>query len=91
MEGDQDALNFSKSLKNNKKLKDSKFTQNKRAWYKEPFIFPKRPEVNKNSDGKPAAKKQNASPTNFICENCPVLEVSISELQKDLTLKTSEC
>ena len=86
-------LNFSKSLKKNKKLKDSKFPENKRGWYKEPFIFPKRPEVNKNSDGKPAAKKPkpNASPTNCICENCPVLQVSISELQKDLTLKTSEC
>ena len=93
MQGDKDALNFSKSLKKNKKLKDSKFPKNKRGWYKEPFIFPKRPEVNKNSDGKPAAKKPkpNASPTNCICENCPVLQVSISELQKDLTLKTSEC
>ena len=50
-------LNFSKSLKKNKKLKDSKFPENKRGWYKELFIFPKTPEVNKNSDGKPAAKK----------------------------------
>ena len=83
MQGDKDALNFSKSLKKNKKLKDSK----------EPFIFPKMPEVNKNSDGNPAAKKskRNAIPTNFICEKCPGLEVSISELQKDLNLKTSEC
>ena len=86
MQGDQDALNFSKSLKKTKKLKDSKF------WYKEPFIFPKTPEVNKNSDGKPAAKKpkRNASPTNFICEKYPVLQLSISEPQKDLTLKISE-
>ena len=86
-------LNFSKSLKKNKKLKDSKFPENKRGWYKELFIFPKTPEVNKNSDGKPAAKKpkRNASPTNFICENCPVLQVSISLLQEDITLKTSEC
>ena len=57
MQGDKDALNFSKSLKKNKKLKDSKFPENKRGWYKELFIFPKTPEVNKNSDGKPAAKK----------------------------------
>ena len=51
------------------------------------------PEINKNSDGEPAAKKpkQNASSTNVICENCPVLQVSISQLQEDLTLKTSEC
>ena len=50
-------------------------------------------EVKKYSDGKPAAKKpkSNASPTNFTCEEFPVLQVSVSELQKDLTLKTSEC
>ena len=50
-------------------------------------------EVKKYSDGKPAAKKpkSNASPTNFTCEDFPVLQVSVSELQKDLTLKTSEC
>ena len=78
MQGDKDALNFSKSLKKNKKLKGSKFSQNKRAWYKEPFIFPKRPEVNKISEGKPAAKKPkpNASRTNFICENCPKLQTT---------------
>ena len=29
MQGDKDALNFSKSLKKNKKLKDSKFSKNK--------------------------------------------------------------
>ena len=68
MQGDKDALNLSKSLKKNKKLKDPKFPKKERGWYKEPFIFPKTPEVNKNSDGKPAAKKpkRNASPTNFI-------------------------
>ena len=51
------------------------------------------PEVNKNSDGEPAAEKpkRNASPNDFICENCPVLQVSISQLQEDFTLKTSEC
>ena len=50
-------------------------------------------EVRKYSDGKPAAKKpkSNASPTNFNCEDSPVLQVSVSELQKVLTLKTSEC
>ena len=50
------------------------------------------PEVNKNSDDESVAKKpkQNANPTNFICESCPVLQVSISQLQEDLTLKTSE-
>ena len=59
--------------------------------YREPF-FLKTPEVNKNSDVEPAAKKPkpNTSP-NFNCENCPVLQVSISQLQNDLTLKTSEC
>ena len=58
MQGDKDALNFSKSLKKNKKL----------GWYKEPFIFPKTPEISRNSNGEPAAKKpkQNASPTNFF-------------------------
>ena len=73
MQGDKDALNFSKLLKKNKKL----------GWYKEPFIFPKTPEISRNSNGEPAAKKpkQNASPTNFFCENCPVLQVSISQLQ----------
>ena len=39
MQGDKDALNFSKSLKKNKKLKDSEFPKNKRGWYKEPFIY----------------------------------------------------
>ena len=93
MQDDKDALNFSKSLKKKKKLQDSKFSKNKIGWYSEPFIFPKTPEVNKKSDGEPAAKKpkRNASPTNFICENCPVLQVSISLLQEDITLKTSEC
>ena len=93
MQGDKDVLNFSKSLKKNKKLKDSKFSKKKIGWYSEPFIFPKTPDVNKNSDGEPAAKKpnRNASSTNFICENCPVLQVFISQLQEDLTLKTSEC
>ena len=93
MQGDKDTLNFSKPLKKNKKLKDSKFPKNKIGWYNEPFIFPKTPEVNKNSDGEPATKntKRNASPTKFICENCPDLPVSISQLQKDLSLKTSEC
>ena len=82
MQGDKDALSFSKSLKKNKKLKDSKFSKNKIGWYSEPFIFPKTPEVNKNFDGEPSAKKpkRNASPTNLICE-----------LQEDLTLKISEC
>ena len=93
MQGDKEALNFSKFLKENRKIKDTKFSRNKIGWYSEPFIFPKTPEVNKNSVGEPAAKKpkQNASPTNFICENCPVLEASISQLQEDLTLKVSEC
>ena len=93
MQGDKDALNFSKLLKKNRKIKDTKFSRNKIGWYIEPFIFPETPEVKKNSDGEPAAKKpkQNASPTDFICENCPALQVSISQLQEDLALKTSEC
>ena len=93
MQGDKDALNFSKSLKKNKKLKGSKFSKNKIGQYSEPFIFPKTPEVNKNSDGKSATKKKqrNASPTNLICENCPVLQDSISQLQEDLIVKTSQC
>ena len=92
MQGDKDALNLSKLLKKNKKMKKSKFSKNKKGWYSEPF-FPKMPEVDKNFDGEPAAKKpkRNAIPTNFNWENCPVLQVSISQLQKDLTLKTSEC
>ena len=41
-------------------------------------IFPKTPEVNKNSDGKPTAKnpKRNARSNNFICDTCPVFQVS---------------
>ena len=91
MQGDKDALNFSYLLKKNKKIEKSKFSKNKKGWYSEPF-FPKTPEVQENFDGEPAAKKskQNASPTNFNCDNCPVLQVSISQLQKDPILKTSE-
>ena len=93
MQCDKEALNFSKSLKKNKKLKESKFSKNKIGWYSETFIFPKTTEVNKISDGEPAAKKpkRNTSPINFISEKCPVLQVSISQLQEDLTLKTLEC
>ena len=93
MQGNKDVLIFSKFLRKNRKMKDTKFSKNKIGCYSEPFIFPKTPEVNKNCDGKPAAKipKRNSSPTNFICENCPALQVSVSQLQEDLTLKTSEC
>ena len=62
MQDDKDVLNFSKSLKKNKKLKDSKFSKKKIGWYSEPFIFPKMPEVNKNSDGEPAAEKPKRMP-----------------------------
>ena len=90
IQADKDALNFYYLLKKNKKLKKSNFSKNKKGWYSEPF-FPKTSEVEENFDGEPAAKKsKNSSPTNFNCENCPVLQVSISQLQEDLTLKT-EC
>ena len=57
------------------------------------LFFPKTPEVKENFDGEPAPKKskQNTSPSNFNCENCPVLQVSVSQLQEELTLETSEC
>ena len=92
MQGDKDALNFCYSLRKNKKIEKSKFSKNKKGWYSEPF-FPQTPEVKESFDGELAAKKPklNASPTNFNCENCPVLQVSISQLQKYPTLKTSEC
>ena len=91
MQVDEKALNFSKILNKNKSLKNSKFSRNNIDCYSEPFIFSKTPELNKNSDGEPAAKKpkQNASSTNFSCENCPVFKVSISQLQEDLNLKLS--
>ena len=78
-----------KLLMKNKTMKNSKFSKNKIGWYSELFIFPKTPEVNKNSDGKPAAEKpkRSASPTNSSCENCPVLQLCISQLKEELTLK----
>ena len=92
MQGDKDALNFCYSLRKNKKIEKSKFSKNKKGWYSEPFS-PQTTEVKESFDGKLAAKKPklNASPANFNCENCPVLQVSISQLQKYPTLKTSEC
>ena len=78
-----------KLLMKNKTMKNSKFSKNKIGWYSELFVFPKTPEVNKNSDGKPAAEKlkRSASPTNSSCENCPVLQLCISQLKEELTLK----
>ena len=57
-------------------MEESKFSRNKTGWYSASFS-PKMPEVNKNSDGKPAAKKpkQNASPANLNYKNYPVLQV----------------
>ena len=93
IQGDEKALKFSESLDQNKNFKNSNFSRKKWGWYSEPFIFSKTPEVNKNSDSEPAAKKpkQNTIHTNFNSENCPVLQVFISQLQEELTLKTSEC
>ena len=51
MQGDKNVLNFSKLLKKNKKMKDSKFSKSKIGWHNEPFIFPKTTEVDKNSYG----------------------------------------
>ena len=88
----QDALNFCYSLRKNKKIEKSKFSKNKKGWYSEPFS-PQTPEVKESFDSELAAKKPklNAGPINFNRENCPVLQVSISQLQRYPTLKTSEC
>ena len=85
IQGDEKALKFSESLDQNKNFKNSNFSRKKWGWYSEPFIFSKTPEVNKNSDSEPAAKKpkQNTIHTNFNSENCPVLQVFISQLQEE--------
>ena len=52
MQGDKDALNFSKLFRKNRKIKDSKFSKNQTGWYSE-SLFPEMPDVNKNCDDEP--------------------------------------
>ena len=78
MQGDKDALNFSKSLKKNKKLKDSKFPKTREAGIKNLLFFLKRQRSTKIRMGNLLLKNQNEMPA------LPISFVRTAQFSKSL-------